>query len=494
MCIASSLTLLITFIFLLGSGAFTIFTPSNPANEEFLPPADAWALTSVSYLTILLLWSHLTSLPFAALKGLFPQTYVLTEEKMAHLKHTLSSYKLSISQMPDARQHQPHISLPPLLFFRVSALSPPFNLGYFNLTPQQLNTVLVLNLSTRCESDQDLCMLFASRTFSPVMLAEQTGFLYNAQVRCPVHHASVDDDKTLISHFQRVLIEELSTIASLGRFKAELEASIKRDTDLQLLKVTDLTGHSTAGLTVFRFTPASIPASFHDDLTSSLSSSLSSLAPTVYRAATTTLPDAQQAIVVELNSSVLQKTVPGLLAELKKMRSRIPLPADVESHLSAELKKSISEAENKMKAAGGGGVIRAIPIVGSFFSYFAGKPKPKGHTYTISTTAPATQSSTSTSSSASKTKPPSVSSAAPSTDNHSVSSSNTLAAPVLPSNTDTGVFSRGSSAAFPPGAEPKGNLQQQQEHPDTLHEDVPFAEDPLQQSEPLVENHEQYGR
>ena len=86
-------------------------------------------------------------------------------------------------------------------------------------------------------------------------------------------------------------------------------------------------------------------------------------------------------IIIELCAATVQRGAEAIVSQIQRQSKRTRLPEGVEKELSAAVKRSISEAESKMK--GGGGVIRSIPIVGSWFSYFAGKGGNKGHSYDI---------------------------------------------------------------------------------------------------------------
>ena len=401
---------------------------------------------------MLTLWSHLLSLSsrsLYALLTLFPVLVTLVNGKLRHAKAALLSLNASVLISPG---EYPTLPPPPFLFFTLS-LSSPFSHAYFHLQPAQVNHLLYDNLVRRGDDDAELAALLASPALTPSALFSHTGFLYSALTRMPASVDTGERDKHLFAHFVACLQDELTVIAGCGAMMPTLQSLISNAAELQLVAPSALSAGTRPGLCAFRLTPSSIPASFHDQLTQSLGSALSTLRPTVYRVGELAASASSPCIVVEICGPALHRGPKLLVEEVQRQSKRLRLPEGVERELSAALKRSISEAESKLK--GGGGVIRSIPIVGSMFSYFAGKGAKTSHSYDIGSSY---QQPSAATASAGKNKPTQAKVAASSAPLKAATpvvapaqspSVGTQPAPTTPLTgaEEDGVFSRGSSSA-----------------------------------------------
>ena len=374
--------------------AFTILTPNaalnvNQASETI---AITRAAVSSNSASVLSLWSQLlavSSRSFSALLALFPALLTLSHAKLDAAKVALQSLNAPLLLSPADYAVLPP---PPFLFFSLS-LTPPFNHSYFHLTASQANDLLADNLLRRGENDVELCAILCSSSLTPSStLFSHTGFLYSSVTPYPAAVDSVERHTAAFHHFLSCVQAELAVVAACGALMPTLHSLMSNESDFELVPPSSLAASTRPGLCAFRFTPASIPPSFHHELTNSLLAELTAVLPAVFRggeceaagsSGSSTGGDA--VIVVEVCEAVVERGVQSLVRTVHKLSRRVRLPSHVESELSAELKRSISATEAKLKAgqAGGGGVIRSIPIVGSFFSFFAGKANSKGHSYNI---------------------------------------------------------------------------------------------------------------
>ena len=203
------------------------------------------------------------------------------------------------------------------------------------------------------------------------------------------------DKLSLFARLLSAASESLQVSAACAALRVELEAELQRETDLTLLSASELQPATRPGLCCLRFTPAAIPASFHEALTLSLLAELQQRQPELYRRGelrTTGKDGAEGAeavcVVVEASRLAVSRGAAALASELRRCSARVRLPEHAERQLSEHLKRGISQAESALKRGGGGGlgvsVIRSLPIVGSVFSFFAGSGGKKGHSYNIS--------------------------------------------------------------------------------------------------------------
>ena len=396
--------------------AFTIITLNAGLHNSQTSQASAITRSAVSSsaASVLALWSQLlavSSRSFSALLALFPALLTLSHAKLDAAKSALLSFNGSLLLSP---AEYAALSAPPFLFFSLS-LSPPFNHSFFHLTASQANDLLAENLLRRGDSDAELCALLCSPSLTPsASLFSHTGFLYSCFTPCPAAVDSVERHTAAFHHFLDCLQAELDVVAACGALMPTLQSLLSNESDFQLVAPSALSASTRPGLCAFRFTPQSIPPSFHNELTKSLLADLTSALPDIFRggeceldAATSTGSAASAdgsgevstggavVIVVEVCESVVERGVQSLIRIVHKLSKRVQLPTHIESALSAEVKRSIEATEAKLKAsqAASGGVIRNIPIVGSFFSYFAGASKPKGHTYDLNSSYSAANSS-----------------------------------------------------------------------------------------------------
>ena len=373
--------------------AITILTMNAALNSN--EPPDATGITraavSSSSASVLSLWSQLLAVSyrsFSALLALFPALLTLSHAKLDAAKAALQSFNASLLLSPADYAVLP---APSFLFFSLS-LSPPFNHSYFNLTASQANDLLADNLLRKADTDAELCSILCSPSLTASALFSHTGFLYSSFTPCPAAVDSVERHTAAFQHFLDCLQAELSVIAACGALMPTLHSLLSNESDLEVVPPSSLSAHTRPGLAAFRFTPSSIPAGFHYELTKSLLADLTAVLPAVFRGGECDAAgggngsgSGAPVIVVEMCEAVIERGVQSLVRSVHKLSKRVRLPSHVESELSAELKRSISATEAKLKAgqAGGGGVIRSIPIVGSFFSFFAGRADNKGHSYDI---------------------------------------------------------------------------------------------------------------
>ena len=372
--------------------AFTILTPNAALGNS--QASDAAILTraavSTSAASVLSLWSQLlavSSRSFSALLALFPALLTLSHAKLDAAKTALQSVDAPLLLSPAEYAALP---VPPFLFFSLSLL-PPFNHSYFHLSASQANELLADNLLRRGDSDGELSAILCSSSLLPSStLFSHTGFLYSSFTPCPAPVDSVERHTAAFHHFLDCLQAELAIIAACGALMPALHSLLSNESDFELVPPSSLSHSTRPGLCVFRFTPSSIPTSFHNELTKSLLADLTAVFPAVFRGGECDAGSGgggSAVIVLEVCEVVVERGVQSLVRAVHKLSRRVRLPLHVERELSAELKRSISATEAKLKAsqAGSGGVIRSIPIVGSFFSYFAGGASKKGHSYDINT-------------------------------------------------------------------------------------------------------------
>ena len=371
--------------------AFTILTPNAAADQgQASHAAETYAAMSSNAASVLSLWSQLlavSSRSFSALLALFPALLTLSHAKLDAARSALQSFNAPLLLSPADYAVLP---APPFLFFSLSLL-PPYNHSYFHLTAAQANELLADNLLRRGETDAELCSLLCSPSLTPSStLFSHTGFLYSSFTPCPAAVDSVERHTSSFHHFLDCVQAELAVIAACGALMPTLHSLLTNESDFELVPPASLSAYTRPGLCGFRFTPAAIPTSFHNEITKALLADLTSVLPAIFRggaceAAADSTGDV--VIVVEACEAVVERGVQYVVRTVHKLSKRVRLPSHVESALSAELKRSISATEAKLKAgqAGGGGVIRSIPIVGSFFSFFAGKAVSKGHSYDINT-------------------------------------------------------------------------------------------------------------
>ena len=373
--------------------AFTILTPNAAADGT--DGSNMCAVVSSGTAPVLSLWSQLlavSSRSFSALLALFPALLTLSHAKLEAARAALQSFNAPLLLSPAEYAVLP---APPFLFFSLSLL-PPFNHAYFHLTASQANELLADNLLRRGESDAELCGLLCTSSLTPsTTLFSHTGFLYSSFTPCPAAVDSVERHTSSFHHFLDCVQAELSVVAACGSLMPTLHSLLTNESDFELVPPSSLSPSTRPGLCAFRFTPAAIPSGFHNELTKALLADLIAVLPAVFRGGECEAvgggveagDSGATVIVVEICEDVVERGVQYVVRVVHKLSKRVRLPSHVESALSAELKRSISATEAKLKAgqAGGGGVIRSIPIVGSFFSFFAGRAAAKGHSYDINT-------------------------------------------------------------------------------------------------------------
>ena len=301
--------------------AFTILTPKAGLDDAQLVHTIALtrAAASSASASVLSLWTQLlavSSRSFSALLALFPALLTLSHAKLDAAKAALRSFDASLLLSPAEYAVLP---APPFLFFSLS-LSPPFNHSYFHLTASQANELLADNLLRRSESDAELCGLLCSPSLTPSStLFSHTGFLYSAFTPCPAAVDAVERHTSAFDHFLDCLQAELAVIAACGALMPTLQSLLSNEADFELVPPSALSASTRPGLCAFRFTPSSIPSSFHDELTKSLLTELTAALPAVFRggqseaAAATGAAGSSGAaaavIVVELCDAVVERGV-----------------------------------------------------------------------------------------------------------------------------------------------------------------------------------------